>query len=178
MSRNDESGFTLVELLVTVVLLGIIAGGTASAMVTVQRSNQYQAQLREAAVEARVVFERIRKELRAARRIEVANPDAMRFWLDGNFDGIVQTDEQITYQVVQVGSSPDRFEVLRYDGTTGVSGADVLARTLRNATPFSYDAVVPGDVTVTTFDFVYDVLTSRGPTAQQFETTVRLRNVG
>jgi prepilin-type N-terminal cleavage/methylation domain-containing protein len=65
-SARDEGGFTLVELLVVLVLLGVVGGIVASGLTTAMRSTrQTQARI-DAMAELQRGAERISRELRAA----------------------------------------------------------------------------------------------------------------
>lgn len=173
---RSEAAFTLVELLVVVLVMGVVAAAITSVTVSMLRNQTFQQQMAQAQDEARLVFERVRPEIRAARRVEAAAPDAVTFWVDRNFDGLQQPEELITYEVVELAGDPGRYEVLRYTDATGVAGAARIAGVLRNPDPFDAQPAAP-DTQRITMDFTYDVDTSKGPQALDVATTVRLRNV-
>ncbi|HEX9766995.1 MAG TPA: type II secretion system protein [Nitriliruptorales bacterium] len=126
-----DAGFSLTELLVVIVILGIVGGAITGVVVTTQRAEQFQSRLQEVMDDGRVSIARIRKEVRAARRVhdtsctgtaadgsDCAPTDRLHFWLDENQDSLVQSDEQICYIVAPVTGSTQRFQLLRWTGAT------------------------------------------------------------
>lgn len=172
--RADD-GVTLTELLVTVSIMAVVGIATMSVLLSSQRTQQFTSQLRDVTEESRITFERVRKELRQARLIDVADPDRITFWVDRNSDGLRATDEVITYQVVPLAGVPDRWEVVRYDASTGLAGARLLIRTLRDTAVFTYDTAPP-TTRVVDLRLALDVSTSRGPDVVTTTAQVRLRN--
>lgn len=175
--RDDESGVSLIEMLVVMVIFGAIAAMTTSLVITTQNTYRFNQQLAEANDEARIVFERVRKELRAARRVNSGAPGAMEFWVDANVDGLQQPAEIVTWQIQPFPGQPGRFQVIRYTDATGSAGARTLASVLRNNDPFSGFSSPANTTNSVTLRFEYDVDTVRGPQALEVATTVRLRNV-
>lgn len=174
-SEGRQAGYSLIELLVVMLILGVVGAAITTTTVSAFRTRTYQQQMADAQFEARLVFERVRQEVRAARRVESGTPDTVTFWLDEDFDGLQQPAELVTYQVVSTGE-PGRFEVVRFDDAGGFANATVLASVLRNNQPFTY-TLAPPDTRAVTMDFTYDVNTVNGPQALDVSATVRLRNV-
>ena len=172
---HSDDGVSLTELLVVIAVMGVVGLATMSVLLSTQRTQQFTEQLRDVTEESRITFERVRKELRQARQIEVADPDQLTFWVDRNADGLRSTDEVITYAVVPIAGEPDRYEVVRYDATSGIAGARLLIRTLRDTAVFTYDAAPPATRTVD-LELDLDVSTSRGPGVATTTAQVRLRN--
>lgn len=172
----SEQGFTLIELIVVLVILGVVGAAITATTVNAFRARTFQQEMADAQFEARLVFERVRREVRAARRVEAISPDMVTFWVDENFDGLQQADEVITYEVDLVGGETDRYQVLRYTGAIPKADASVLASVLRNSGPFAWDLTPPSTRAIT-MDFDYDVTTTRGPSLLEVSTTIRLRNV-
>ena len=175
--RGSNDGFTLIEMLVVLVILGVVGGAITTTTVSAFRTRTFQQQMADAQFEARLVFQRVREELRGARRVEAGSGDAVKFWLDENFDGLQQPAEMITYDVDLVAGETDRYQVLRYTDETGKSGATLLASVLRNSAPFVDYRLTPPDTRAITMDFIYDVSTVFGPESLDVSATIRLRNV-
>ncbi len=98
--RPDDEGFTLVELLVASVLLGIVSSIALTMVVATQRSARVTAAEHDGVEEARLALNRISRELRqASRLVRVENPDgdgydpdavtAVTFEADFNDDGCI-----------------------------------------------------------------------------------------
>lgn len=172
---RTEAGFTLVEMLVTILIMGVVTGAITTVTVSMLRNQTFQEQMTQAQDEARHVFERIRPELRSARRVEAGTSGKAELWVDDNFDGLVQDSELVTYEVRLLTSNPDRYEVVRFTAEPSSTPTRV-AGVLRNPDPFDYILTPPATRAIT-LDFTYDVETTRGPQALHVSTTVRLRNV-
>lgn len=185
----DESGVSLVELLVAISLLAVIGSATVTVVVTTSQSQNRTANLGQVMSDARTSLDRIRKEVRGARRVyggdapgstnpagqsNVSDQDTLSFWIDRNDDDLQQASEQITYQLVDLTAS-GRFEIVRFthDDPTDTRS---MAKTLVNTDPFSYD-VAPPDTRV--IDFGMDFQVASGQTFEPLDIggTVRLRNV-
>lgn len=146
MTRED--GFSLLELLVSIALLGIVAGGVTSVIISTQRAEQFQSQMQTVMDDARISMERIRKELREARRVlpdscqdagTACEPSAqLHFWVDQNQDNIQDAAELICYVTKETAPGSNQFRLYRFtNATTGCrataalpANARVLAETL------------------------------------------------
>jgi prepilin-type N-terminal cleavage/methylation domain-containing protein len=158
-----EGGFSLVELLVVISIMGVIAAGATSVVLATQRSEQYQRELQTVMDDARISMERIRKELRQARRVL---PDScedpatsctparqLHFWVDHDQDNVQDAAEMICYVTQETTAGSGQYRLYRYTGVTGscragsdptsiaspstVSGGQVLAETLVDDAPFT-----------------------------------------
>lgn len=75
-ARKEDSGFTLVELLVAAMLLGIVGAIGTSMLVSAQRSADVTIAAHQSVEEARLALNRVSRELRQATSIVyVQNPD-------------------------------------------------------------------------------------------------------
>lgn len=186
-----EGGFTLVELLVVMGIMGIITTALMTVIISTSRTQVYTDQMSDVMDDGRVMMDRIRKELRAARRVLDAGSTAstLHFWVDQNQDGQDVPAELICYAPREIGTS-GRYELVRWTGGVtsddcSVVGADVrvIARTLTtNAGIFEYDPTPSSDplaprTRLVTIRFTLQVRQGNAPAAIPVETTVRLRNV-
>jgi prepilin-type N-terminal cleavage/methylation domain-containing protein len=201
---RGEAGFTLVELLVTIVILGIITSGITSVVISSLRVEHFQQQLQDVVDDGRTSMARIRKELRGARRVhEGSAPDRLHFWVDQNQNALMEPAEQICYVVEEVVPGvPGRYQISRWAGAVKASdcapGAlpsgqarSVVARTLVDRGPFSYVPCVvrpsetacrPGSIKdrptrEVLVDLRLEVEAPRGPGTTTVEGSIRLRNV-
>lgn len=202
---DQQAGFTLVELLVVILILGVVSGATFTVVLSAQRSQRFTEQVQDATNDARLSVERIRQQLRMSRLVtQPSGPSGMRFWVDENQDGLQDVGEVLCYGTRQV--EPGRYELLRWRDVVGTPAANgtncsgfvppadaaVLARTLRNLDIFQYSTASDGftpvanpattisnDPPVRRVDvrLAFDVFTSTGPQVFTTGTKVRLRNV-
>ncbi len=73
--RREDSGFTLIELLVTMILVGLVGTMVFTSVMATQRAAESSRQVNDLNEEARLVLNRMSRELREAKRITaVINP--------------------------------------------------------------------------------------------------------
>lgn len=123
-----EGGFSLVELLVVMFIFAMVGTAITGVLLTTQRSEQYQRRLQDVMDDGRVSIDRIRQELRAARRVlhttcettsECEPSDRLHFWVDQNQDALIQDEEVVCYIVGNAfETSPNRYRLLRWTGAT------------------------------------------------------------
>jgi Tfp pilus assembly protein PilW len=102
--RRDD-GFQLVELMVVMVLLTLLGSATTSVVLSSLRAERVTDDLRTNLDEARVAVERMRRDVREARRIFDTNPHGLvtgpaqlSMWRDVNQDQLQQQPELVTYR--------------------------------------------------------------------------------
>lgn len=155
MSRrgSDESGFSLVELMIVMVIASVIAGATTNVVIQMLRTEQFQQNMQSVMDDGRLSLQAIRQEVRQARQIlptscaatgDCTPSDRLHFWIDGNQDSIRTPAEIICYLTEPIG--PNQWQLVRW--TRDVAAADgcspavrppaarVIARTLTNPNPF------------------------------------------
>lgn len=190
---SDEAAFTLVELLVAMTIMSFIAASITSVVMSTFRVEQNQASLQEVVNDGRISLQRLRRELRSARRIhEDSDASSLRFWVDSNQDQVPTPEEELCYLVELIG--PGQWQIAGWthatdpsDCTTGAtvpSGATrrIVARTLVDPEPFvSYDPVPGGPADPATrevsIQLVLEVVGTRNLGQTTVEGAVRLRNV-
>lgn len=199
---RDESGLSLVEVLVTMIIVGFVAAGTFQAVRTTAQADRYQADLRTVMDDSRNSLDRIRKELRTTRLVlDSSDDDHLVFWIDADNDNVRSTDETINYAVTPLTGQPGKFVLSRYTDAGGVASAQVIARTLVTTNVFTYVATAAQDEDgdgildcpngtdpnqacdrsreeLIRLDMEFDVAASQGPSSFASSTTIRLRNVG
>lgn len=203
---DDERGFSLVELLVVIGLASLLGTAIMTVLISTIRTERFTDDLRTVMDDGRVSLARVRKELRAARKVlPGSDSTALHFWVDQDQDNDIDSGENRWYCVRPVGATQcvdatnsggdSRFELVRWtesesawDGTTlprtPPSSARVIAATLRNHQPLLY-CELPNDTCtqdpvesrVVAVEFALDVKGERGPEVHHVAATVRLRNV-
>jgi prepilin-type N-terminal cleavage/methylation domain-containing protein len=192
--RATERGFTLVELLVVLLLLGVIGSITTSIVVRTYRTEQYQSELQQVMDDGRVSVARIRRELRGGRRVLAGSTaQHLYWWNDANQDGLSQESENIHYCVAQLGTTTCetasqtsataggvRWALIRWTEAGSQSDATVIARTLTSTDVFSGIATPVTETETVTITFlleVADVVGVNGAGEIEVTADVRLRNV-
>jgi prepilin-type N-terminal cleavage/methylation domain-containing protein len=132
---DRESGVTLVELLITMMLLAVISSVVFAAVLsthTVVRSVDNESQ---GLTDVRVVSERLARDIRDARSVDLASADAshLTLWIDYNSDYRQSADEIVTWQLAP--GAQNHFNVVR---SAPGSPDKVEARTLVTNLAFSY----------------------------------------
>lgn len=89
MSRNDEEGFSLVEVVVAIFLLSILSVGFYQVMFSSVRGSTDAADIAEVAEEARLGFNRMIRDTRETTQLVSASDASYRVWIDFDRDGIV-----------------------------------------------------------------------------------------
>jgi type II secretory pathway pseudopilin PulG len=171
--RADD-GTSLVELLITIMVAGIIGAALVTSVVTVNRTERTMQAVRDNVDEARISLDRLRIELRGARRV-FHDPDGthLQFWLDRNGDEQIQVEEIVHFALVEPGDGTARLERWTAD-TPGQR--QVIAWNLVPNTPFTYDQPSPRTRLVDV-ELVVDAGGNRGAEPKTVHTQVRLRNV-
>jgi prepilin-type N-terminal cleavage/methylation domain-containing protein len=110
--RRDDSGLTLIELLVSMVLMGLVGTMVFTSVIATQRAAESSRQVNDLNEEARLVLNRMARELREARRVTaVVNPmgpgynanadTSITFEVDFNGNGTIEPNaadpEVLTY---------------------------------------------------------------------------------
>lgn len=196
----DEAGFSLIELLVVIGLLGIVGTAIMTVVLSTTRTERFTTELRTVEDDGRTALGRIRKELRAGREILVGSDTAtLHFWVDQDQDNDVDDSENRWYCVRPVGGgacvdvdnppSDSKYELVRWsepqntwkpgDGwpRTAPGSAQVIARTLLDVEPFAYGVAEPTEARVVSVELELDVNSSRGPEALNVAASIRMRNV-
>lgn len=173
--RRDDAGVTLVELLVSMALIGVVGLLVTTATITTHRVVRHTDDESQGLSDAKVVSERLGRDLRDARGIASgADAHHLVLWIDFNSDYIQQSNETITWQLQPNASSPGHYDVIRtVQGQTQV----VEARTLISDIAFTYSPAAPATNLVTT-SMTYDALLGQGATTRVVTFSTRLRNVG
>lgn len=102
----DESGFTLVEMIITMTIFGVIVTVLGSTLSSSKKASDTVRQVTDLNAEARQALNRISRELRQAKKVEsVSPPDGatgLTFQVDFNGNGVIDSStadpERLTYR--------------------------------------------------------------------------------
>ena len=154
-SSDSQRGMTLVELLVGSTLFLLLSGLVLGSTISTARVAKSSREVNDLNEEARVLINRISRELREAKEIRaVTNPvghgysatsgTSITFWVDLNGDGS---------DVVATGGDP---EVITYTYQPGTTSGRVLLQVPGNAVPVLAGQVTKFDITYTSSKYQYD----------------------
>jgi type II secretory pathway pseudopilin PulG len=114
---REEDGFQLVEVLVVIFLMGIIGSAISSVVMSGMRMERVTDELRTNLDQARVAAERMRLDLREARRVSSVNGEGLTasttqlpMWRDLNQDQLPQAHEEVTYRIAAQSDGTGNLE--------------------------------------------------------------------
>lgn len=173
-SSGDDRGVSLVELLVTTFLLGVVSILTVAATASTHRMFGVSDDESRGLADLRTVTERLDRDLRAARGVDPSsNQSQLTLWIDYNSDYKQQANETVTWKLVVDPQDPAHFDVARsvQGGLSVIEG-----RTLVSQIAFSYD-VAPPNTREVSVQMTYDAVLARGTGLRTANFKDRLRNV-
>lgn len=184
-ARRPERGLTLVELLVTIVLMSVVGSLALAAVVRAGKVLVHTEDENKGLQDAKVILERMSRDVRQARGVvcdAAASDPTCRFhlqlWVDQNSDYLQQDSEVITWQL-QDNPDGEHFDVYRTVGLGAAASARRQASTLIVKTVFDYEAGKPIEKSqIVKIGMTYDALVGRGTDERKAAMTVRLRNKG
>ena len=154
-SSDSQRGMTLVELMIGSTLFLLLSGLVLGSTISTARVAKSSREVNDLNEEARVLLNRISRELREAKEIRaVTNPigygysatagTSITFWVDLNGDGS---------DVVPAGGDP---ELITYTYQPGTTSGRVLLQVPGNAVPVLAGQVTKFDITYTSSKYQYD----------------------
>lgn len=150
---SAQAGYTLVELLIVMALLGIIIGALADGFATASRNQSYQVARADDQESAREALERMRTDIHCASAAKVqptldslGNPTGTGYTLQlaesqNQCAGVTSLTNGVQWCSVSVGGSTTRYAV--YRTTSGNCGATDAVFQVDHIT--SYGSVTGGD---------------------------------
>ena len=193
---RHETGVTLIETLVVMLLLGVVGSLVTDAVISSSRNLTHVDDENTGLQDAKVILERMGRDLRDARGIVcdggLADPAIvtstdplcrahLQMWVDSNSDYARQESEVITWRLMS-SSDGVHYDVYRIVGT-GLNGNVPISRreasTLIVNIAFDYDtSAAPNDAQVVHIGMNYDAIVGRGTGFRKVAFSVRLRNKG
>src|SRR4051794_25206218 len=188
--RRDERGVTLVEMLITMILLGIVSSFVTAAVIDTEKAVRVTDNETQGLSDVRIAVERLARDIRDARGVicdgAASDPTCtnhLQLWIDydSNYVENDSTGERITWRLRSRGTG--HYDLVR----TVSNGADrVEAQTIVQNVAFSYDyppgavAAAPGALhtSLVRVNMFYNAVhDSSAPSTRTVSVSVRLRNV-
>jgi prepilin-type N-terminal cleavage/methylation domain-containing protein len=136
---SDESGYTMIELLTAMGILGIVMTSLTTVFVSATNADVRMNQSFQAQTQARTALDRFRREGHAACRAEPAGPTTsitLTFLTSGSCPA--SGGRQVSWCTVATG--PNRYGLFRATGATCDATAARVADYLTIASAFNYQA--------------------------------------
>lgn len=176
---------TLVELLVTMVLLGVVGTLVTAAVVNAATSLTHTDDENKGLQDAKVILERMGRDARQARGLvcdgAASDPNCefhLQLWVDSNSDYVQQDSEIITWKLEQ-DADGEHYDVYRVQGLGAGAVRHKQASTLIVQTLFRYEPGKPiSDSQTVQIEMHYDAIVGRGTAERNVAFTARLRNKG
>lgn len=177
--RTDQSGITLVELLMSMMLMSIVGAVVLTAVLNTHRVFRTDDDEARGLADVKTVVERLGRDIRDARGVDAgATGSQLTLWIDSNSNYRRESNEIITWKIVDVSGAScttvGHCNVVR----SVQGGSDVVeARTLISNFAFAYDLAAP-DTRLVTVTMQYDAVRNQYGTGVRSVTFQdRLRNV-
>jgi prepilin-type N-terminal cleavage/methylation domain-containing protein len=191
---GEDSGVTLVEMLVTMILLGVVGSLVTAAVVQAGRSLTHVDDENKGLQDAKVILDRMGRDVREARGVTcdgaLADPtdptssdpncsDHLQLWIDTNSNYIQEPSEVVTWRLQLNGDADGHWDVWRITGTGSTALRQRQASTLivNNVYHYENDAQ-PATSQIVKIGLEYDAIVGRGTDTRRAALTVRLRNKG
>lgn len=196
MTRGDgERGVTLIELIVTMILLGVVSTLVVTAVVQSSQILRHNDDEEKGLQDAKVILDRLGRDVRESRQVvcdgSYADPNYpsildptctahLQLWIDSNSDYVEEPTEVVTWRLIK-DSDGVHWDVLRYVGS-GAGGTPVTsqreASTLIAQIAFTYDSPTFTLVNQVSILVRYDAVLGGGSGIREVASSVRLRNKG
>lgn len=192
-SATGDRGVTLVELLVTMILLGVVGTLVTAAVVQAGRSLTHVDDENKGLQDAKVILDRMGRDVRDARGVTcdggLADPsDAtssdpncaahLQLWVDTNSNYIQDASEVVTWRL-EKNDDGEHYDVWRITGTGSTAKRQRQASTLIVKNVYHYeDDTQPAKSQIVKIGLEYDAIVGRGTDTRRAAMTVRLRNKG
>jgi prepilin-type N-terminal cleavage/methylation domain-containing protein len=183
--QGREAGLTLVEVIVTMTLLGVVGSLVTAAVVNASTGLIHVDDENKGLQDAKVILDRMGRDARHARSIvcdaAVSDPTCekhLQLWVDTNSDYVPADSEIVTWRLE---SNPDgeHFDVYRIVGTGASAQRQRQASTLIVETLFRYETgKTVAQSQVVEITLTYDAKVGLGTNQREAHFTARLRNKG
>lgn len=175
---NDQSGFTLIEMLVTMLLLSVISIGFYQVMFATVGASDTTASLTRISEEARHGFNRMIRDTREAARLQSATPTSYRVWVNFNEDSVIDHED---YELVEFRHAGDEIRLVAI-GAGGSPTEDALlidnVRAVDHVSPAGDDPVFTYSSDYLQFDTNGDGVASQAELVSAVGATESLEYIG
>ncbi len=182
------AGFTLVELLITIFLVGVIGSLVVAGVHQASRVLIHAEDENLGLQDAKVILDRLSRDVRQARGVvcDGAAEDPwcrqhLQLWMDTDSDYLEDPEEVVTWEL-EDNPDGEHFDVWRVRGVAPATPTRQLqASALIVKTLFEYNTpenADPSGATLVTMRMQYDALVGVGVDVRQASVSVRLRNKG
>jgi prepilin-type N-terminal cleavage/methylation domain-containing protein len=180
-----DAGVTLVEILVTMLLLGVVGTLVTSAVINASHGLVHADDENKGLQDAKVILDRMGRDVREARGVvcDGLAPDPtctyhLQLWVDSNSDYAKTDNEVITWRL-EPDTDGEHYDVFRIIGTGASAVRQREASTLIVQTVFTYQAGTTIDKSqIVKMDLTYDARVGQGTQTRSASFTARLRNKG
>lgn len=171
--RRGETGATLVEVLVTILLMGIVTAIATPALLSGINVLNHTDDDTQGLSDIRFFVERMSRDLRGARKVYTGSTASeLRIWVDHNANYRAEPEENITWRLELHGSGP-HFDVVR---ETGAGVSEIASQTVVNGMTFAYTPA-PEATRFVRVSVEYDARPGRDASIKTAGFDIRLRNV-
>jgi type II secretory pathway pseudopilin PulG len=179
--QAKDSGISLVEMLVTMILLAVVSTLVTSAVVNAAQGLTHTDDETTGLSDAKVILERMARDAREARSLvcdgAAGDPTCnshLQLWIDTNSDYIKQSSEVVTWQL-QLDTDGQHFDVIRTQaGVTKREASTLIVKAL-----FGYETgKTAAQSQIVYITMSYDAIVGRGTAQREVVYTARLRNKG
>lgn len=186
---KSDSGLTLVELSVTIMLIGVVSALLVGGVIQANRVLTRTDDTNRGLFDAKTVMDRLALDIRQARGVVCdgglsqlddptsADPECaahLQLWIDSDSDYAQDSSEIVTWRLRR-SIDGEHFDVVRYQGTADTTGK-LEATSLIVRTLFTYDSDLPVDAQEVTLRMQYDAIVGQGTDTKEATVSVRLRN--
>ena len=171
-----ERGYTLIEMLTVMVIMGLVMGGITSLFVSgtnaeADQNNRFQAQLN-----ARLSLDKIRREVHCASSITLSGTPSGSYYPTMTENPSGCGGVQYSWCTAAVNGATDRFRLYRQSGATCSSGSGTkYADYLTTGTVFAY-TYASGNLPKLTVDLPVNRLPSKSSETYELKDDIVLRN--
>ncbi|HEY8717571.1 prepilin-type N-terminal cleavage/methylation domain-containing protein [Pengzhenrongella sp.] len=188
-ARGDR-GVTLIELMVTMLLLAVVSSLVVSAVIQATRVLTHTDDEEKGLADAKVILDRLGRDIRESRAAECdggladlgdplsGDPGCvahLQLWIDSNSDYLRQASEVVTWRL-QKNPVDNHFDVWRTAGTGGIAHRQASSLIVRLA--FTYDTGSAATARQVNLKMKYDSIVGRGAAPRWVAFSARLRNKG
>lgn len=124
---EDESGFSIIEILVAVLLFSVISIGFYQVMISSVRGSETTAEVASISEEARSGFNRMLRDAREADSLDAASSTSFTIWVDYDADN---TRDYSSYEYLRYtfSEADGTITLAALDSSSNVSSSAVLVR--------------------------------------------------